>query len=134
MYRYDKRLLSNNSKYLSFFEEYCRAWLIRECGAPYDKTQELSLWELIREMASSGKLSKLFDSEDPETELHNIRKLRNATSHNHIMLTMTDCDYETAVQSLYNLLPESHKKGYVRILENSRKNIPISIHFGYIPE
>lgn len=85
-------------------------------------------------MVSSGKLSELFDSEDPETELHNIRKLRNAASHNHIMLTMTDCDYETAVQSLYNLLPESHKKGYVEILEGSRKDIPVSTHFGYIPK
>ena len=29
LFRYDKRLLVNNSKYLSFFEEYCRSMLIK---------------------------------------------------------------------------------------------------------
>ena len=133
LYRYDKRLQINNFKYLSFFEEYCRAWLIREHEASYDDIEKLPLGGLIGEMTKFGNLSAVFGFENPDIDLDNVRLLRNTVSHNRIMLMMENCDYETAVQSLYNLLPETHRKGYVKDLENCRKGIPVSESFGYVP-
>lgn len=132
LYRYDKRLLFNNFKHLSFFEEYCRAWLIREKGPTYDKVQSLSLGGLIRDMIRTGKLDEFFDVAEPEKELKNVRILRNWAFHNRVMLEMDGCGYSAAVQSLHDLLPENYREGYLNDLKNCSKNIEISKGFDCI--
>ena len=133
LYRYDKRLLINNFKYLSFFEEYCRARLIREGGLPYDKVQPLAFGRLIDNMIGSGILDDVFNITEPKKELENVRVLRNWVSHNRIMLEMGDCGYPAAVQSLHDLLPENYRKGYVNDLKRCRKAIDVSKGFEHIP-
>ena len=133
LYRYDKRLLINNFKYLSFFEEYCRAWIIREGRKQYDKIQPLSFGELMHEMISFGELEKMFDVIDPDCKLRNVKDLRNWVSHNRIMLKMEFCGYDVAVQSLHDLLPEDYREGYVKDLKGCSKNIEVSKFFEFIP-
>lgn len=133
LYRYDKRLLINNFKYLSFFEEYCRARLIREGRLPYDKVQPLTFGRLIDKMIESGISGDVFGITEPGRELENVRALRNWVSHNRIMLEMGNCGYPAAVQSLHNLLPEDYREGYTKDLKGCSKKIDVSKEFEQIP-
>lgn len=129
-YRYDKRLLINIFKYLSFFEEFLRAqiWNISQVG--YKKLENAFLSEAIDAVIehknnihyggfSVDLLAKNKDS---------IIYLRNRVSHNKMILESSK-DSKTIKDLLIafkETLPDGYKRGFVSDINKciNKLNIP----------
>lgn len=115
LYRYDKRLLINNFRYVSFFEEYLRAILMNnsdDCLSKYDDLEERYFPELMQKVAELNKeiLCRYFDNTDLSDKVGPMRELRNRISHNKIMLHQYDL--KETMRLFYRLLPQDYREGY----------------------
>lgn len=115
-YRYDKRLLINIFKYLSFFEEFLRAQIWNINKAAYKKVEKSSLSDVIDKILpikdkidySGFSITALEQNKDK------INCLRNRVAHNKIILeSEKDCANIKAILNAFkNCLPESYQQGF----------------------
>ena len=125
LYRYDKRLLFNAFRYISFEEEYLRARAVRSSEDPeneYEKLQGKSLSGLIIELSSLG----LIDSSEKKI-LDSVRKLRNAVSHNKILLEQKGI--KGCFAALYRALPVDYRGRFAEEIEKCRYGLEVSETF-----
>ena len=115
-YRYDKRLLVNVFKYLSFFEEFLRAQIWNINKSSYKKIEKRFLSEVIDEIFTikdkidySGFLIVAL-----EQNKNTINYLRNRVAHNKIILE-SERDGKNLIDILNafkSCLPESYQLGF----------------------
>lgn len=129
-YRYDKRLLINCFKYLSFFEEYLRALIWNNSNSQYKSIEKLNLSEIIEHVfKQDGELeNNLINLEVLKTFKKQINHLRNHVSHNKILLTGSyDGEkLEVVLNNFKRCLPIDYQKGFVEDINNCIKclNVP----------
>ena len=111
LYRYDKRLIYNVFKYVSFLEEYLRAIVVRNDDSKdaYDRWQEETMGPLGKKIIELHRERKSgIDNDSLEEDVNNVRKLRNIVSHNRILLEEPYMEY---LDSLIRVLPEEYRNG-----------------------
>ena len=110
LYRYDKRLIFNVFRYVSFLEEYLRAIVVRnnEREDAYDQWQMTKMKQLedrIIELHREGKSG--IDNGSLEEDIDNVRELRNIISHNRILV---ESPYREYLNSLIRMLPAEYQE------------------------
>ena len=130
LYRYDKRLLINLFKYLSFFEEYLRAQVWNASEIEYKKLSEKCLKDavdLVIELKDSvaceaGFMDRLVANRDY------INGLRNRVSHNKIMLNYVKDGKKIGDMILLfkKTLPFDYQKGFASDINSCAKGLRIS--------
>lgn len=115
IYRYDKRLLVNVFKYLSFFEEFLRAQIWNNISISYKKLEDIGFNDAMLRVANNTDIQ--YDDFDANILMQNkddIYYVRNRVCHNKIMLTSNrgGKDIKQLLALLANTLPVSHKKGF----------------------
>jgi len=117
VYRYDKRLLINLFKYLSFFEEFLRAQIWNISQTNYKKLEKACLAKVIDEVIKYKSLIKTVDfSVDTLTKNRDlINYLRNRVSHNKIILESKKNGFtiKTLLTLFKETLPESYRHGFI---------------------
>lgn len=128
-YRYDKRLLVNIFKYLSFFEEFLRAqiWNISPIG--YRKLEEASLMDIMNtviELKNSVNYIG-FSVGVLESNKDYINCLRNRVSHNKIILdsVKNGKTLKDLLLAFKEILPESYRCGFTNDINNCKKNLQL---------
>lgn len=115
LYRYDKRLLFNSFKYLSFFEEYARAIIVRNSENPmecYDYIHSNGTFgQLDKQLLAIDKnmLEQYFDSVALIDGLQSVNVLRRAVAHNKIIIN-EDC--KDIFPIFCSLLPSDYRQGF----------------------
>lgn len=116
-YRYDKRLLINIFKYLSFYEEFLRAQLWNsDSKNSYKSLEKLYFKGIADKITNQGISLNKFKIEDKyfNENIDYVNFLRNRVSHNKIILT-SDCKGKNVGDILhifYNFLPCDYRSGY----------------------
>ncbi len=127
LYRYDKRLIFNCHRYLSFLEEYLRATIVRNSS---DKDEKYNEWQSktvgnlkkpIIELYNNGLFK--YDGGDIKSDLELMRLLRNDVCHNHIIM---ETDYHSSINALHRLLPAQYKDSFVKIINESCDDLCVS--------
>lgn len=128
-YRYDKRLLINVFKYMSFFEEFLRAQIWNVSKITYNKLESALLNDAIDkviELKDHICFQGFFINNLIENRGY-INYLRNRISHNKIML-----ESEKEGRNLKELLfafkitlPESYRNGFSSDINNCNKGLDI---------
>ena len=128
LYRYDKRLIFNCFRYLSFLEEYLRAIVVRheEKEESYDEWQKKYMKDLEKEIIRLHKEELLFDNPYLEKDIDNVRELRNAVSHNKILLEEPLNEY---IESLIRVLPETYRDKCRKDIVGCNKELNVSEHW-----
>ena len=119
LYRYDKRLIFNSFRYISFLEEYLRAMVVRSEGdteESYKKWQEKNLAHLI------GPVSSIKGPEYGK-DLYRVKKLRNYISHNKIVLEL---EFKDIFDSLLRCLPDTYRNGFVKDITTATKGLEVN--------
>lgn len=115
-YRYDKRLLVNIYKYLSFFEEFLRAQIWNINKPSYKKVEKCFLSEVIDEtLTIIDKIDYIgFSIAALEQNKDKINYLRNRVVHNKIILeSEKDGAKIKEILSAFKIcLPESYQQGF----------------------
>lgn len=133
LYRYDKRLLINLFKYLSFFEEYLRALVWNASEEEYNTLSNGYLNDVM-DMVIELKDSLACDASFMENLITNrvyINGLRNRVSHNKIMLNYVKDDKPIGDMILLfkNLLPDEYQKGFAEDINSCTKGLQLSKSF-----
>lgn len=128
-YRYDKRLLVNIFKYLSFFEEFLRAQVWNVTKADYKQLENeylLNIIEKIIELQDRIAYQE-FSIENLKSSKAQINYLRNRVSHNKIILTSKckDADLKAILISFKSALPHSYQQGFVYHINQCAKDLKI---------
>ena len=125
-FRYDKRLLINLFKYLSFFEDYLRAIVWNYSSLTYKKLEKSFLIDVIEEAINTiGTLSiKGFDLELLKINKDYINYLRNRVSHNKIIIDSeyNGKGYKELIKIFGETLPGDYQKGFTNDI-NSCSNV-----------
>ena len=115
-YRYDKRLLVNIFKYLSFFEEFLRAQIWNVSKTSYKKLESEFLLKAIDEVV---RLKEQIHYEGFSIELLSknkelINHLRNCVSHNKIILECQEngCAIRELLVAFMETLPNTYRQGF----------------------
>ncbi|MDE5553283.1 MAG: hypothetical protein K2I67_01935 [Malacoplasma sp.] len=115
-YKYDKRLLVNIFKYLSFFEEFLRAQIWNINKSTYKKVEESLLREVIDEILSiKDKIDYMeFSVVSLEQSKDKINFLRNRVAHNRIILESEKdgANIKDILSAFKACLPESYRQGF----------------------
>lgn len=118
IYRYDKRLLVNLFKYLSFFEEFLRAQIWNVSRESYETLAQAYLPQIIDHLISLKKdiCYKEFSINNLSTNKNYIVELRNRVSHNKIILESTNngCDVNKMFVAFKNALPIFYRNGFAK--------------------
>ncbi len=129
-YRYDKRLLVNCFKYLSFYEEFLRAQIWNISQDSYNSLAEEYLKKIIDEVIKNEAtiLYKEFDIQCLKENKEYINLLRNQVSHNKIILNIqrNNKDIKDILIAFRDCLPKSYQKGYVNDINNCCKGLKLS--------
>ena len=132
-YRYDKRLIVNIFKYLSFFEEFLRAQIWNVSQTSYEKLEGEFLSKVIDEVVRLKKQIH-YNSFSIELLVKNkefINHLRNCVSHNKIILeTQKDkCDIKDILVAFMETLPADYRRGFSLSINSCAKelNIPLNL-------
>lgn len=116
VYRYDKRLLVNIFKYLSFFEEFLRAQIWNISKLSYQKIENCLLLEVIDEIiAIKDKIDYGgFSVEALEENRDKINYLRNRIAHNKIILESEKIGVgiKDILKAFKVCLPESYQQNF----------------------
>lgn len=129
-YRYDKRLLVNCFKYLSFYEEFLRAqiWIISHDS--YNSLAEEYLKKIIDEVIKNETsiLYKEFDVQCLKENKEYINLLRNQVSHNKIILNTqrNNKDIKDILIVFRDCLPKTYQNGFVKDINNCCKGLNLS--------
>ena len=132
-YRYDKRLLVNVFKYLSFFEEFLRAQIWNINKPSYKKVEKSFLSEVIDEiLAIKDKIDyRCFSIAALEQNNDKINYLRNRVAHNKIILESEKdgANIKEILNVFKNCLPESYQQGFVADINKCvlGLNIPVEL-------
>lgn len=117
-FRYDKRLLINLFKYLSFFEDYLRAIVWNYSSLTYKKLEKSFLIDVIEEAINTiGTLSiKGFDLELLKINKDYFNYLRNRVSHNKIIIDSeyNGKGYKELIKIFGKTLPGDYQKGFTK--------------------
>lgn len=128
-FRYDKRLLFNLFKYLSFFEDYLRAIVWNYSNKTYKKIEESYLKDVIDEVLSivDSLNIKGFDINKIEENKHYINELRNRVSHNKIIINsgIDGKDYKEMINAFKETLPVDYQVGFIKEINNCSKGLLI---------
>ena len=119
LYRYDKRLIFNSFRYISFLEEYLRAIVVRSeenTEESYEKWQEKYLSDLM------GPVSAIMGFEYGK-DVYKVKELRNCISHNRIVLEL---DFKDIFDSLMRCLPEAYCNGFIKDTTTAAKGLEVS--------
>lgn len=129
-YRYDKRLLVNIFKYLSFFEEFLRTQIWNISEQTYKAIEEKFLREIIQTIIElKDKICfQEFSIRNLENSKNQINYLRNRVSHNKIILTSKceGADLKAILISLKNALPQSYQQGFIKDINQCAKGLNIT--------
>ena len=125
LYRYDKRLIFNVFRYVSFLEEYLRAIVVRNEGdeGAYDRWQGETMWSLekkIVELHEEGRSG--IENDSLGKDIDNVRELRNIVSHNKILI---EKPYKEYLDSLIRMLPEEYREGCLHDFDVCSSNLSI---------
>ena len=127
LYRYNKRLIFNCFRYISFLEEYFRSITVRysdDREKAYDEWQEKNLYPLIESIIDLNNKGLFdYDSSWLKNNLSSVRKLRNCISHNRILL---ETDYKSEIIALRNLLPERYARGFEKDIRGCTKDLSLN--------
>lgn len=132
-YRYDKRLLVNVFKYLSFFEEFLRAQIWNINKATYKKVEKSFLFEVIDEiLAIKDKIAYSgFSLVALEQNKDKVNYLRNCVAHNKIILKSEreGANVRDILKAFKNCLPESYQRGFASDINKCvlGLNIPVKL-------
>ena len=127
--RYDKRLLINIFKYLSFCEDYLRALIWNINKASYNRLERGYLNDVIEEvLENESLLTTKIDFDSLKSGRDAINSLRNRVSHNKIMLNFNSnsLDLKQALIHLRNSLPKDYQNGFINDINNCVKGLNIS--------
>ncbi|MDE5581785.1 MAG: hypothetical protein K2I95_10260 [Treponemataceae bacterium] len=120
-YRYDKRLLVNVFKYLSFFEEFLRAQIWNIDKESYEKIEKYGLLEVINEIISiKDKINyEGFSMTALEQSKEKINYLRNCVAHNKIILETEkdNAHIKDILNAFKNCLPESYQQNFSKAIK-----------------
>ncbi len=127
LYRYDKRLIFNSFRYISFLEEYLRAKVVNSEGntdETYHKWQGRYLRELkkpILNLVRNGVLSG--DCNQINSDFDLVNELRNTVMHAKILISK---DYVPMLNALERMLPETYREGFRDNIRSCTKNLNLS--------
>lgn len=128
-FRYDKRLLINLFKYLSFFEDYLRAIVWNYGNKTYKKLEDSYLKDVIDEVLSIADSLDIkgFNINKLEENKHYINELRNRVSHNKIIITsgIDGKDYKEMINAFKETLPVDYQTGFIKDINNCSKGLLI---------
>lgn len=121
-YRYDKRLLVNIFKYLSFFEEFLRAQIWNISKSSYQRVEDCLLREVIEEVITiKDKISYNEFSIDALVQNKGlVNYLRNRVAHNKIILESkkSGANINNIIIAFKNCLPESYQQNFATAINN----------------
>lgn len=121
-FRYDKRLLINLFKYLSFFEDYLRAIVWNYSNKTYKKIEDSYLKEAIDEVLSIADSLDIkgFDINKLKENKPYINELRNRVSHNKIIINSHEDgkDYKYMINAFGKTLPINYQAGFIKDINN----------------
>ena len=116
-YRYDKRLLVNIFKYLSFFEEFLRAQIWNTNKSSYRRVEEYLLRKAIKEIIfiKDKILYSEFSINALEKNSDKINYLRNRVAHNKIILESekSGVSIKDILNAFKDCLPKSYQQNFV---------------------
>ena len=115
-YRYDKRLLVNIFKYLSFFEEFLRAQIWNINKASYQRVENCHLREVMEEIITIEDkiLYREFSIAALTRNKGLINYLRNCVAHNKIILESekNSAQIKDILIAFKDCLPESYQQNF----------------------
>lgn len=121
-YRYDKRLLVNLFKYLSFLEEFLRALVWNFKKDDYDRLEKTYLRLVIDEVIANNisPLNVEFSVEALNRNKDLVNYLRNRVSHNKIILESKKGEHgvKDIIQSVKQVLPTNYQAGFASDINN----------------
>ncbi|WP_412031691.1 hypothetical protein [Metamycoplasma buccale] len=129
LYRYDKRLLINIFKYLSFFEEF----LISQLKLENYKKCKMSMKSIMEEIINNKTIIEYndFDNIFFKNNYEALNKLRNNVCHNKIIINVTykNQNINKILEIFKNILPQNYRKGFVSDINKCKKglNLPDSL-------
>lgn len=126
-FRYDKRLLINLFKYLSFFEDYLRAIVWNHSSKTYKKIEQSFLSEVIEEVINlnSPLNIKGFDFNKLRVNKEYINCLRNRVSHNKIIINSehNGKGFKDLIKIFGETLPLDYQKGFIKDINSCSKGL-----------
>lgn len=129
LYRYDKRLLINIFKYMSFLEELLRALVWNISKIEYKELEKRYLKEVMDKVIKHKDKIALpgFSINVLEENYKYINYLRNQISHNKIVLEccMDNKGINDILLLFKNTLPDEYKRGFAKDINNCEKNLNI---------
>lgn len=132
LYKYDKRLLFNTFKYISFFEEFIRAIIVNNAvnkQKAYKSNNGIFFKYLINNLLHLNiNLGNYFDCENIENKLSAVNALRNQVAHNKIIIEFKD--YKKAFQDFYSLLPLEYRDNFKSDINSCTSNLEIPSTIG----
>lgn len=127
LFRYDKRLLINCFKYLSFYEEFLRAQIWNISQVNYKKLEDKYLLVVIEEIINlEDKIKyKRFNLQCLKENKTYINYLRNRVMHNKIILNSIKekKDIREILTTFKDCLPETYKNGFTSDINNCCKGL-----------
>lgn len=128
-YRYDKRLLVNCFKYLSFYEEFLRAQVWNISQENYKNLESKCIIKVIEEVIHlEDKIRyKDFNLQVLKESKNYINYLRNRVMHNKIVLSSVKNkkNIKELLVVFKNCLPETYKNGFVSDINKCCKELKI---------
>ncbi|MCH5151736.1 MAG: hypothetical protein J1F65_03660 [Clostridiales bacterium] len=128
-YRYDKRLIVNIFKYLSFFEEFLRAQIWNVSKTSYKKLEGEFLSKAIDEVVRLKEQIhyKGFSVELLSKNKELINHLRNCVSHNKIILESQkdECNINEILVAFMQTLPKAYQYGFASDIKKCSKGLNI---------
>lgn len=127
--RYDKRLLINIFKYLSFYEDYLRALIWNIDKASYSKLEGFYLKDVIDEvLKNEDLLNTKIDFDKLKLGKIAINNLRNRVSHNKIMLNFdsNNLDLQKALVLFKDAMPINYQGGFIKDINNCVNKLNIA--------
>ena len=124
--RYDKRLLVNVFKYMSFFEDYIRAKVWNNGNKSYKSVESQELRETITVLGETKVRDEQLNF--IVTNVEYICKLRNQISHNKIMLLCEkDGKYLKELLKVFReALPKDYQEGFTKDINSCVKRLNLN--------
>ena len=126
LFRYDKRLLINLFKYLSFFEDYLRAIVWNNSDKVYKKIAKSCLGAVIEEVLNmDGLRIEGFDLDKLRANSPYIIALRNYVAHNKMIIACErdGKDYKEMVSLFAETLPRDYQNGFGKDIQSCSKGL-----------
>lgn len=130
--KYDKRILINSFRYLTFLEEFYKSILNRETNIPVGNIIRMEFRDTLEEYL---KLENMINYDEMALDILASKKeaiieFRNSVCHNKILLDRK-FDGETLVQLLnvlLKVLPKSSRKGFAHDINGCSKGLVESLY------